>query len=101
MIGSAICITIYLVLLIISFIFKLKKKDTKIIKKIFLGAFFCEVIFAGVMIFCNVDDANSYYFDQKKEMTTQKNTLYNLTDEYVETRGRYYITQLNKNSIQY
>lgn len=78
LIGSAICITIYLVLLIISFILKIKKKDTKIIRKIFLGAFFCEVIFAGVMIFCNVDDANSYYFEQKNEMTTQKNTLYNL-----------------------
>lgn len=38
---------------------------------------------------------------QKIKSAEEKNTLYNLTDEYVETRGRYYITQLNKNSIQY
>ena len=78
LIGSAICITIYLILLIISFILKLKKKNINILKKIFLGVIFSEVIFAGIMIFCNADDANDYYFNQKTEMTTQKNTLYSL-----------------------
>lgn len=38
---------------------------------------------------------------QKTKSTEEKLSLYNLSDEYVETRGRYYITQLNKNSIQY
>lgn len=78
LIGSAICITIYLVLLIISFIFKKKNKNRNILKKVFLGTLFCEVVFAGVMIFCNADDANDYYFNQKSEMTTQKNALYSL-----------------------
>ena len=78
LIGSAICITIYLILLIISFIFKYKNKNRNILKKIFLGTIFAEVVFAGVMIFCNADDANDYYFNQKTEMTTQKNTLYSL-----------------------
>lgn len=31
----------------------------------------------------------------------ERDRLYKLTDEYQMTRGRYYITQLNKNSIQY
>lgn len=31
----------------------------------------------------------------------ERDRLYNLTDEYVEQRGRFYITQLNKNTIQY
>lgn len=38
---------------------------------------------------------------QKTKSTEEKLSLYNLSDEYVEIRGRYYITQLNKNSIQY
>ena len=38
---------------------------------------------------------------QKIKSTEEKQSLYNLTDEHLETRGRYYITQLNKNSIQY
>lgn len=31
----------------------------------------------------------------------ERDRLYNLQDEYVEQRGRFYITQLNKNTIQY
>ncbi len=38
---------------------------------------------------------------QKIKSAEEKQSLYNLTDEHLETRGRYYITQLNKNSIQY
>lgn len=38
---------------------------------------------------------------QKIKNAEEKQSLYNLTDEHLETRGRYYITQLNKNSIQY
>lgn len=38
---------------------------------------------------------------QKSKSNEEKESLYNLTDEFSETRGRYYITQLNKNSIQY
>lgn len=38
---------------------------------------------------------------QKIKSAEEKQSLYNLKDEHLETRGRYYITQLNKNSIQY
>ncbi len=38
---------------------------------------------------------------QKAKNDDEKKSLYNLTDEHLEVRGRYYITQLNKNSIQY
>lgn len=78
LVGSAICIVLYLILLIISFIFKLKKKNLKVIKRSFYIILACEVIFAGFMIFNNAYDANDYYFNQKDEMLSQKKTLYNL-----------------------
>lgn len=37
----------------------------------------------------------------KKKDDEEKGDLYKLVDEYVETRGRHYVTQLNKNSLQY
>ncbi len=40
-------------------------------------------------------------FKQKEKLTDEKNSLYSKTDEYIKTRGRHYITQLNKNSLQY
>lgn len=38
---------------------------------------------------------------QKNKSENEKKALYSLSDEYLATRGHYYITQLNKNSIQY
>ena len=46
-------------------------------------------------------DINKVIFRPKIKNSEQKDSLYKLEDEYVNTRGRYYITQLNKNSLQY
>lgn len=43
----------------------------------------------------------SIKLNQKAKGNEEKNSLYNKTDEYVDERGRHYITQLNKNSLQY
>lgn len=43
----------------------------------------------------------SVRFKQKSKSLEEKDKLYPYQDEYIEKRGRYYITQLNKNSIQY
>lgn len=40
-------------------------------------------------------------FAKKPKDDEERDRLYKETDEYVETRGRFYITQLNKNSLQY
>jgi adenine-specific DNA-methyltransferase len=39
--------------------------------------------------------------EKKQKCNDEKDRLYKLTDEFVNQRGRYYITQLNKNSLQY
>ncbi len=39
--------------------------------------------------------------EKKQKCSNEKDRLYKLTDEFVNLRGRYYITQLNKNSLQY
>ncbi len=39
--------------------------------------------------------------EKKQKCSDEKDRLYKLTDEFVNQRGRYYITQLNKNSLQY
>lgn len=44
---------------------------------------------------CNVS------FARKPKDEEERNRLYKESDEYVNERGRYYITQLNKNSLQY
>ena len=40
-------------------------------------------------------------FNQLSKTEEEKNNLYPLTDEYESERGRHYVTQLNKSSIQY
>ncbi len=46
-------------------------------------------------------DIKNVVFAKKKKQDDESDRLYKLTDDYVNERGRYYITQLNKNSIQY
>ena len=44
---------------------------------------------------------NFISLSKKAKDEVERNRLYKLEDEYVATRGRHYITQLNKNSLQY
>lgn len=44
---------------------------------------------------------NFLYFAKKPKDEAERDRLYKESDEFVNERGRYYITQLNKNSLQY
>ena len=46
-------------------------------------------------------DIKELKLSRKPKDEMERDRLYKETDEYVEDRGRYYITQLNKNSLQY
>lgn len=52
-----------------------------------------------ILVYAN--DINKINFLPKIKNSEQKDSLYKFEDEYVQTRGRFYITQLNKNSLQY
>ena len=44
---------------------------------------------------------NNLNLNKKPKSDEEKDKLYNQQDKFVEERGRYYLTQLNKNSIRY
>lgn len=44
---------------------------------------------------------NNVSFNRRKKSEKERNELYPLEDEYLSSRGRYYISQLDKGSIQY
>ena len=44
---------------------------------------------------------NNLVLNKKPKSEEEKDSLYKEKDEFVEERGRYYLTQLNKNSIRY
>ena len=44
---------------------------------------------------------NNVYFNRRGKSEKERNKLYPLEDEYLSSRGRYYISQLDKGSIQY
>lgn len=52
-------------------------------------------------VFCYARNVDNLKLIPKKKGEEEKGELYKLEDEYVDTRGRHYITQLNKNSLQY
>ncbi len=75
-IGSIVCISIYLILLIAAFILQSLKKDHKFIYKLVPITIFAECIFALVICFSSVGTTD--YSSKLKEMEAQKNELYNL-----------------------
>ena len=44
---------------------------------------------------------NNVSFNRRKKSEKERNELYPLEDEYLSSRGKYYISQLDKGSIQY
>ncbi len=46
-------------------------------------------------------NANAVALARKAKDAEERDRLYKESDEYVTERGRYYVTQLNKNSLQY
>ncbi|MDR2762336.1 MAG: site-specific DNA-methyltransferase, partial [Planctomycetaceae bacterium] len=46
-------------------------------------------------------NVNNTDFNRREKTEEERKKLYPFEDEYLEERGRYYITQLNKSSIQY
>ena len=77
--------SLYILLLIVSFILKAIKKDKGISIIIFKSILFIEVLFAGAMIFLNTGNANSYYIEAKKSMLNEKAYLKELG--YNESNG--------------
>ncbi|MBQ3253683.1 MAG: YfhO family protein [Acholeplasmatales bacterium] len=75
-IGSIVCISIYLAILLLAFIIQLFKKNPKIVYKLVPLGIFAECIFAAVIAFSS--PGSTTYIGNVEEMTTQKNELYNL-----------------------
>ena len=53
------------------------------------------------MYSCIQKNANAVALARKAKDAEERDRLYKESDEYVTERGRYYVTQLNKNSLQY
>ncbi|HEM5985236.1 TPA: site-specific DNA-methyltransferase [Streptococcus suis] len=78
----------------------------------FVGTFIRRTINSGKQDSTKVSDYHEYCLSYSKSITkcilnrrkkseTERQKLYPLEDEYVNTRGRYYISQLDKGSLQY
>lgn len=78
--------SIYVILLILAFILQSFKKDRRIIRYLFPITIFAEAIYAGILIFANIDNAGDWDYFAVKTMSSQKDTLeskgYNESDGY-------------------
>lgn len=104
LITSIVLNSLYVLILLVAFIFKIFKKESNVFIIIFKVILFVEVLFAGTVIFINTGNSNSYYIDAKTSMLNEMDHLkelgYDESDGYrVNLFTNYARSTTNANGI--